>query len=316
MRANSEPISGVLPVKNGAIFFERIKRDVTAMLRPQDELVVIDDGSTDNSFALIKRWSQIDLRVRLFSNPSQGLVDALNFGVKVAKHRWIARIDVDDSYHSERIHLQLPLLLSGSVAVFSDYRFLLPLEKNVGRVESAIFPSSTSLSLISSSRTPHSSAMFDREAFFAAGSYRKEDFPAEDLSLWLRISRLGKMTTVPVDLLKYTLNPGGISQRNQTQMKSAKDAVIQKIGINHEDTHVPFETWLEEIEALETYPFSSARSLLLLRDILVYEKNSELSSGLQEIKRILKRKLISSPSIWSSGVRHLYWKVARQLMTR
>ena len=203
----SPSISVLLPVRNGVKYFQRAKLSLLQNCSNFDEIIIVDDKSEDGTTKLISEWEKLDSRVKMVKGGGRGLVSALNAGLNLATNDWIARVDIDDTYSANRLRLQRNLISDERVAIFSDYRIIDFDGKDLGVITSAVFPEAVSISLVSSQRTAHPSVLMRKQAVLAVGGYRSEDFPAEDLSLWLRLSRVGKLISSPSVLLNYQLNP-------------------------------------------------------------------------------------------------------------
>jgi glycosyltransferase involved in cell wall biosynthesis len=165
--------------------------------------LLLTTDATDNSKHIIEEFAKSDNRISLISTKGIGLVSALNLGLKSVKHNWVARFDVDDEYFEYRLEEQRKLINSNTVGIFSDYQFISNNGVDLGTMYSAIFPACTAISLLSSQRTAHPSVLFSREAVQDVGGYLSEDFPAEDLSLWLRLSHVGDLSNESDYLTKY-----------------------------------------------------------------------------------------------------------------
>lgn len=277
------PITFLMPVKNGAQFLRVSRGQLSPMLRACDELIIINDHSTDESKFLIQNWvSEEGVKVRMIDNPGNGLVDALNVGIAEATHPWIARFDVDDEYHPSRIQIQSKALKGNVVAVFADYEFISATNESLGYVYSAIFDPAVSLSLISGQRTAHSSVIFNRDAVMSAGGYRKEDFPAEDLSLWLRLSRIGSLRSVPEVLLRYRITPTSITSTKRKTMLLKKNNLLSTIGLNPSDVRRFSESGLEAFNDYASQPNGLLRQALLIRDL----RSAQMTFNANEIARI------------------------------
>lgn len=233
---------------------------------PTDEIIVVNDQSQDNTVNIIRKLNKISFNINLIHNINPGLSNALNLGVDESSHSWIARVDVDDCYSQNRLVSQFSTIESSTVAVFSDYIFMHN-KKKIGSLQSAILPSAVSVSLISSQRTPHPIALFSKEAFIAAGKYRSEDYPAEDLSLWLRISRFGELKSVPEELLYYDINPGSVTSTKRKQMIRMKSLLLDEIGINAPDIISLINNLDETINVYRNFNYFDRRSMLLLGDL-------------------------------------------------
>jgi len=260
----------LLPVKNAELFLPQAILQVEANLSPLDQVIVIDDGSSDSSIKLVSGWADRNPQVMLNFNPGSGLVDALNFGVSLAKYDWVARFDVDDTYLPNRLKLQEPALVAGTVAVFSDYQFIGPESQYLGFIPSAITPAATRFSMLSGFRTPHPSVIFNKLAFNSCGGYQKEDYPAEDLGLWLRMANFGKLTSVGLPTLNYRLHANSITLSNRLLSKLKKKELLQKYPISADDLN---DLLLEMPLVLKVYKestFCDFRLMLLIRELLIY----------------------------------------------
>ena len=261
------PVSILMPIKNGIKFLPAAMSSILENARVFDEILLIDDGSEDGSISFCKNWASLDSRVRLISNPRSGLVSALNVGLDASVHSFIARFDVDDTYMASRVSKQISKISSEDVAIFSDYNFIDGYGKTIGNFPSPVFPHAVSVSLIKSRRTAHPSVIFRREAVIEVGGYREEDYLVEDLSLWLRLSRVGNLISVPETLLNYHISPAGISSRNRNLMTSQKNMIIRTIGINNSDVKKSIDCLQGTLDAYQLLENSGRRSLLHLLEL-------------------------------------------------
>lgn len=266
-----------MPVKNGAKFIPALSHTLDLNLGNHDEILVVDDHSDDNSLLELNFWAKRNKKVRVVQNRGAGIVDALNFGISESRNTWIARFDVDDLYPNNRLESQRKFLQPSTVAVFSDYSFFSNTCGNLGSIQSAITNSATKLSLVSGQRTAHSSAIFNKFAFNDAGRYRKQDFPAEDLSLWLRLSRLGDFYSVPNLLMKYRIGSNSVTSNRRAESISKKEELLREIGIENSVVKNAIDEWNESLRFYRNFENESRRKLLLLRDIIQIGKMNEKS---------------------------------------
>jgi glycosyltransferase involved in cell wall biosynthesis len=99
-------VSIILPFKNSS---RTIKECINSILRQRFihwELIAIDDHSTDSSDCILQSFTKRDKRITILKNPGNGIVDSLNFGIKKASTRLIARMDADDIMHPLRLSLE------------------------------------------------------------------------------------------------------------------------------------------------------------------------------------------------------------------
>ena len=267
-------ISALLPARNGERYLRRLIPRVLAMLSELDELLVINDGSTDNSSLILAELAITDTRLKILTTEGIGLVAALNLGIHNAKNSWIARFDVDDEYPLDRLHLQRQLIEENVAAIFSDYSFMTSSGISIGTVPSALKSNPIKLSLASSQRTPHPAVLINRAIVLAVGGYRVEDFPAEDLGLWFRMMKMGEFLSVPKVLLNYRLSGGSISSSNRAKQIAMKNQMISGFG----SWHLLLENCIQEFTSTTSHylehPASTARIILHLKDIVYIKKLS------------------------------------------
>ena len=291
MSSELPSISALLPSKNGERYLSRLIPRILLMLEENDELLVVNDGSTDDSSLILSALAKSDARLKIVSTVGVGLVTALNLGIAEAKNPWVARFDVDDEYPLNRIKLQRELIEANVAAIFSDYSFISAAGISLGALPSAITSNPTKLSLVSSQRTPHPVVLLNRASVLSVGGYRVEDFPAEDLGLWFRLLEKGRFLSVPKVLLSYRLSGSSISSSNRREQFDTKSNIIT----GFRSWNVLVEGCLEEfsstISCYLRHPRSTARIVLHLRDIT----NASKLSGIKfsTVKLLLTLPLLT-----------------------
>ena len=219
----------LLPLYNGAQFLEAAISTISSMMREKDELILVNDGSEDILPRELVQLAKSVKQIKVINKKHSGLVKTLNFGIKHCSNDLIARVDIDDMYSPNRIYRQVEFMEKNlnCAAVFSDYRFVGRNGEQFGSLPTAISPLLTRLSLLNPQRTPHPSVMFRKSAVEYVGGYIASDFPAEDLSLWMRLSTHFEIRTIPEILLFYTLHEGSISKRLNGQMMLKTNELVR-----------------------------------------------------------------------------------------
>src|ERR1051326_9104660 len=102
-RPNRRPsITAIIAVYNGAELIQRSIDSVLAQTRPADELIVVDDGSTDRTGEIVQSYGS---RVRYIRQNNSGVSTARNRAAKEAKSEWIAFLDHDDEWLPQKLEM-------------------------------------------------------------------------------------------------------------------------------------------------------------------------------------------------------------------
>ena len=215
--AMTPQVSVVMPVRNGARWLGEAIESVLSQTFGELELVIIDDGSTDDTPCVLDEYARRDGRVRVIAQPQLGLASALNRGVGEVGAEVIARLDADDRMQPERIERQIGFFrahpetaLLGSWAEKIDQH---------GRHLGWLRPQTRARELIATlQRTNsfiHSSIMVRSEIVRRLGGYRPAFKAAEDYDLWLRIAEVAPIATLPETLVQYRRHGGNVTTREQ-----------------------------------------------------------------------------------------------------
>ncbi len=200
--------SVILPAYNAAEFIEPALDSLLRQTEPDSELIVVDDGSSDRTSAIVSGISQ---RVNLIRGEHRGLVAALNAGIAASTCDYIARMDADDLAHPDRLRRQADYLdgRPGVGLVASQAEYLGDRNQNralalwVDWTNSLLAAEEISLNRFVESPLVHPTVMFRRELIERFGGYREGPFP-EDYELWLRWLEAGvKMAKLPDKLLSW-----------------------------------------------------------------------------------------------------------------
>lgn len=204
-------VSVVIPSYNyGAFVAETVESALAQTVRPH-EVIVVDDGSTDDTRARLAPYAD---RVRYVHQANRGLSAARNHGIAEATGDWIALLDADDLWHPEKTALQLRALerypearLIGAAAGPRDLPERLP-------AESAIRPLDVLAFLLRAPFAP-SSALIRRDCFDVVGGFDEQLRAVEDRDMWLRIAVDHPAILVETPCWWYRLHPGQMSKRTR-----------------------------------------------------------------------------------------------------
>ena len=222
----SPAISVVLPVYNAEAYVREAVESILAQTFTDFELIVINDGSTDDSGVILRELAARDARIVLVERPNDGLVSALNDGIESARAELIARMDADDVSMPERFALQhARMVQEPELAVLGSFFHIM--DRGVGTVRlydySPLTPAAA-MRFVEEHGCPvhHPTVMMRRDAVLKAGGYRKAFCHAEDYDLWLRMSDLGyAIANLPQPLLNWREHGANVSvTHRETQVRN------------------------------------------------------------------------------------------------
>jgi glycosyltransferase involved in cell wall biosynthesis len=219
-------------VYNGALSLAATIDSVFTQTERDLELIVVDDGSTDATAAILRGYS--DPRMRVIRQENGGITRALIRGCEAARAAVIARQDCGDVSRPERFERLLPVLETCVLAA-SEVAYIAPegeamyttshASKNIrdGLLHSGI---DTIESL-----PHHGSAIFRADAYTRAGGYRAQFYFAQDLDLWIRMAALGDVCILGEVLYEARTSVGAISSvHRREQIASAELAIALRDG--------------------------------------------------------------------------------------
>jgi glycosyltransferase involved in cell wall biosynthesis len=209
----SPAVSVVMAVHNSAEYLREAVDSIVAQTMGAWELVAVDDGSTDESGAILDEYAARDPRVKVIHSPHRGYASSLNAGVALTQTPFVARLDADDAAFPRRLEVQLSRLLTeptlgvvGGAVVFIDAAGRRFAEARYPLDDEGIRKAFTTT-------TPfvHSAVTIRRDAFDAAGGYRPAFTAAEDLDLWLRIPSTFTLANLEDPVVRYRVHVGQMS---------------------------------------------------------------------------------------------------------
>lgn len=194
----------LMAVRDGARHLDEAVRSMLAQSFADWEFVIVDDGSTDETGAMLERHRLADARIRVVPQPAQGLPQSLNRGLRMARGTYVARMDADDVSREDRLAAQVAAMDAlPEVGVCGSWI------ETFGMGPPAIrrYPlddASIRSWMLFESVLAHPSVMVRRDVLERHGLAYDSAMPhAEDYDLWVRASRVTKLANVPQVLLRY-----------------------------------------------------------------------------------------------------------------
>ncbi len=274
----------VMPCYNAAPHLARSVGSVLAQTLGNWELVIVDDGSTDNSWHELQRLANVEPRIRGYRQANAGAAAARNHALREARGDYIAFLDADDTWHPEFLESMQAALQNASghdlaycgwqnlgLGGGRDTPFVPPDYEDGHKVEA----------LLGGCRWPIHAALASAEAIRASGGFDERLSSCMDYDLWLRLGTVHRLIRVPRVLAYYHHHAGEQITKNRA-----------RIALNH---------WRAQQKFLDANP--------ALADRLGVERIRELTAG-ELLRRgfecYWKRDLVAARTIFRAVMKERY----------
>jgi glycosyltransferase involved in cell wall biosynthesis len=237
--ADSPLVSVVMPAYNARRYVAEAVESVLAQTFADFEFLIVDDGSTDDTAAILQKFAALDHRIEVITQPNSGVGAALNAGLALARGRYIARMDSDDiclplrfEKQVEYLERTLDCVLVGSrvMIIDSDGTSLFEMDSvqlTHEKIDELLMRARWSI--------VHPSIMMRTDIVRRLGGYNNDLVPVEDHDLFLRLAEVGKLANLPDVLLKYRKHPMNsvrvLADRRVTALKKVMDSAWQRRGM-------------------------------------------------------------------------------------
>lgn len=243
-------ISVLMPTLNGAPFLREALESILNQDMRDFELIVIDDGSTDETIPIVKSYS--DRRIRLIQSESrQGISRSLNQGIEESRGAFIARMDSDDISLPSRLRLQAAFLeQNAEIGIVGSW-----FETFGGRrkciVRNPLTHPAIKTTLIFGTPFAHPTTMFRKAALTAFSlAYEPGQVAAEDYDLWARALNFVQGANLPIPLLRYRQHAqqatGTLGKRQTDLSRRVRERVLARVGIQKSSEELLLHHWISE----------------------------------------------------------------------
>lgn len=246
-------ISVVMPCYNAGKYLKPAIESILNQKFEDFELIIVDDGSKDDSLRIARQYEVKDSRVRVLEMPQNGGVSAaLNHGAAHANHDWIAIMHSDDIALPERLEKQWAAIQADPEVVIwgTDGYHMNSKDKVVSRFRVGPTSKEECHKMRQAGRriqAIHPTVMLKKSVFEAVGGYDSRFDGCEDVDIFDRMLEHGPLVTIPETLLKYRLHSGSLAMK--TYISQA--ASIRYIVARHKHRLQGKTLTREEFDAME-----------------------------------------------------------------
>ncbi|HCJ66447.1 MAG TPA: glycosyl transferase family 2 [Elusimicrobia bacterium] len=203
MSINPTPkVSVIMAAHNEEHNISRTIKSILNQTFSDFEFIIINDGSTDKTDEIIKKYRYEDKRIHIISKENTGLADSLNIGIQHSSGEYIARMDADDVADEKRLEIQVNYLDNNpEIVMVGSWCYLIDLDRNI-RIECKppILNEDIRKHLQKDNPFIHSSVMMRKSVINKVGGYDRIQ-RMEDYDLWVRITKDYKVANIPMFLI-------------------------------------------------------------------------------------------------------------------
>jgi len=226
---NEPLVSVIMPAYNAEEYIEESILSVINQTYQNWELLIINDGSTDQTLTIAQKFIDKDSRIRLMDNEkNKGLIITRNIGLNNVHGKYIANLDSDDIAMPERLKRQVAFLeknkdyaLIGAACIQIDFE-----GKKIATVERNIANSHLKSLLLFSNYFINSTVML-RATDVQSIRYQNGFAPAEDYQLFSQIAEYSKIGNLSDCLVKYRIHDQNISSLKETEQQIAISSIVK-----------------------------------------------------------------------------------------
>jgi glycosyltransferase involved in cell wall biosynthesis len=234
-------VSVITATYNMADYLTETLDSVLGQDHPVVESIVVDDGSTDHTSAVLERYED-DPRVRIVRQANAGQTRAKNRGLEEAKGEYVGFCDADDIWLPHKLSRQLPRFEVDDPPglVYADTQFMDEHGDDLTTPNTPRYRGHISARLLIDNFIPFPTALAPRRVLEDLGGFDERRSMSIDYDLWLRLSARHWVDYVPEVLARYRIWPGQMSHRTGERLDNAF-RVIEEFVQDHPGVVRPFE---------------------------------------------------------------------------
>ena len=221
-------ISVIIPTYNAARYLPQTIESVLRQSCQDFEVLVIDDGSTDETATVVQRYAP---RLRYFRKPNGGGSSARNFGIAHSRGDFIAPLDADDCWKPDKLERTLQFIDRHPEAgmVFTACTFVDDDGRPLFDYHPRFSPQRLYAELLVKNFIPNGTVVVRRDLLLSIGGYDEDIFIPNDWDLWLRLAEVAPVVYLPEPLTFYRRAATSISRNLDRQLREQL-AILQKAG--------------------------------------------------------------------------------------
>jgi glycosyltransferase involved in cell wall biosynthesis len=291
-------VSVIIPAYNAARTIEHTLKSALDQTYTNLEIIVVDDGSTDETPLLIQRMADTDQRIKLLRKANGGVSSARNYGIQSARGEFIAPLDADDLWHPEKLAKQLTATRDHIGVVYCWSRVIDDQDRVLYDLAPCTLRGDVYTALITTNFLHSSTLLIRRSCIEEVGGYDQVMSYCEDLKFNLELAERYDFDVTPEFLSAYRLHEGSL-HRNLDALLNAHKVVVKWARARHPELPRTLFRWANahrDVDFGLTY-LGAKRVLLgvwLVLKCLTEDPSTALRGGAPRIYSRLSRSRIGA----------------------
>lgn len=222
-------VSVIIPTYNRANLVGKAIKSVLSQTYQDFEIIVIDDGSTDNTEETVKSFNNFKIRYICHSD-NRGISAARNTGIRASLGKYIALLDSDDEWLPEKLDKQVDVLQNKSSEVGVVCSWSYNIDEKGSYISKRCLPKKGGYiyeDLLSTNPISVPTVLIRKECFNRVGLFDDLLNTQQDWDMWIRISKYYRFVLIKIPLVKYRLHSNQISRNLELKIITANRILVK-----------------------------------------------------------------------------------------
>lgn len=208
-------VTVILPIYNGEKHVDKCLNNLINQTHKNIEIIIINDGSKDNTSELLINYSKKDKRINIIENKiNLGITRSLNLAINKSRGEFIIRQDIDEISILNRIELQLKHIIDNNLVLLGSN--CINIYPNGFRTEWGYYNAKTIYKILKyRSPFPHGTTIFRKTAFLKCNGYNEIYKTSQDFDLWIKMKKIGKIDMIKDFLVERKIDDQSISKNKK-----------------------------------------------------------------------------------------------------
>lgn len=299
-------ISVIIPIYNVEEYLDRCIESIINQTFKNLEIILVNDGSTDNCLDICKKWLKIDKRIKLIDKKNGGLSDARNAGMKIAQGEYISFIDSDDSISKDFYEIMYTILLKNNsdiveCNIIDVYDNIKPKDNNLSDFVEKNYTSFEAIKELVKNNDFHQTVWnkLYKKSVISNINFPYRKLHEDEFFTWKVFKNCTKLTKINCSLYHYYHRKGSIMETNYSLNRlDALDARLER----YVDLKLLYPSLEKELKISIVFPcIFSMQKVLNMEDkqsVMIGKRKIEKIYNAAKLNRLEMKQLSLKLKIW------------------